>query len=94
MGLTKAEIMDAVAMEDWQAYRLTMKRKPTKDKLQMCHEWLVDPLTTSNNHDKDVQVLNYLNSLARNGCIMALKSQDRGSYLLGLFNRKGLTILK
>lgn len=84
MGLTKAEIEQAVAFEDWQEFRLSLKGIDTSKKIRKLSEWLEDPYTTSNQNDKDVQVLNYLNALARGGLIAPMIHQNRGSQLKSL----------
>lgn len=93
MGLRKSEILEATAMEDWQQLRADMKGKPTKDKLRMCHDWLLNQHTVSSRAEKEVQVLNYLNALSRGGQIAPVE-QVRGSHLLQLFSKKRVEIYR
>ena len=92
MGLTRTEIRDAVKENDWQELRQSLKKTSTKEKLKRLHDYLVDPYSNSSRHSKDIQVLNYLNALARGGQIMPVE-QARGSHLENLFRQKSITIV-
>jgi hypothetical protein len=93
MGLTQYEIRGAVAFEDWQEFRKSLKGVPTSDKLKRLWDWLEDIGTTSNQDDKDIQVLNYLNALARGGVITPVP-QNRGSHLISLFRANKIEVLR
>jgi hypothetical protein len=91
MGLTKAEIEVAVAKDDWQELRQSLKGTTTKQKLKALHDWLDNQYSQSSRQLKDVQVLNYLNALSRGGQIMPVE-QVRGQHLYDLFSRKRIQI--
>lgn len=92
MGLKKSEILEAIDRDDWQDFRASLKGTSTKEKLKRLHDHLIDPYSECPRHLRDVQVLNYLNALARGGQIMPVE-QVRGSHLENLFTHKKITIL-
>jgi hypothetical protein len=75
MRLTKGEILDAVADDDWQSYRLYLKGLSTEDKLDKLCAWLVKK---NFSHRAKIQVQNYVNALKRAGQVHTLR---RGTLL-------------
>lgn len=66
--LTRAEIMDAIKCDDWQASRLSMKGIPTRTKLDWCWSWLeLGCDKCCNEARRKVQIDNYINALKRGG---------------------------
>lgn len=63
--------MTAIANDDWQAFRLSLKGLKTKEKLSKLDDycfggWTTNPVELG---DRLVRVQNYLNALARGGQI-------------------------
>jgi hypothetical protein len=66
--LVKSEIFQAIADEDWQDFRLSLKGKSTEKKLEELRRWLKTKSTTNGVGWKaKVQVMNYINALKRGG---------------------------
>ncbi len=64
--LTRAEIKEAVADNEWQTFRLTLKGVSTAEKLDALEDWLE---THKSSRKAQVQVTNYVNALKRGGQI-------------------------
>jgi hypothetical protein len=78
--LTPAKIQSAVRHEDWQAFRKSLKGKPTREKLRQLGEWkdwmkFFDG--DSRYEERVIQVQNYLNALARGGFIEPTNKSHR-----------------
>jgi hypothetical protein len=67
--LSAAQIREAIDEPHWQEIRLSMKGIPTDNKLGRCRLWLTDKCTTVPIEQREIQVMNYLNALARGGQI-------------------------
>lgn len=72
--MTHAEIAEAVACNNWQSFRMSMKGQPTTLKLDRLKMWIRFPESINddlccNVQRRNKQVQNYLNALARGGQI-------------------------
>lgn len=73
---SRAEIQEAVNNEDWQRFRISLKGKPTMEKLRELQQYLVDDyfeesyLALETEYAlRKIRVDNYLKALARGGQI-------------------------
>jgi hypothetical protein len=69
MRLSPSTIEEAVTLPDWQRFRISLKGRTTQIKLAMLRLWMVNRAPLSTPKQKQIQVQNYLNALARGGLI-------------------------
>lgn len=72
--LSQAEIKGAIMCPNWQGFRIMLKGQPTERKLQFCSHYLQVSISHfacegCGDELRQIQVLNYLNALARGGLI-------------------------
>lgn len=81
MKLTKLEIDGAIACDRWQKFRVSLKGKSTAVKLNKLYDYLnQEECSTCTYGQRRVQVLNYLNALARGGQIEPLGDKFSFAY--------------
>lgn len=79
---TKERIQEAVADEEWQAFRVSLKGKPTQTKLELLKEYFEgkvcgDCLVGRDNYDDVcIRVDNYIKALCRGGQLYAGESLE------------------
>lgn len=75
MHLTTQQIHEAVRDPEWQKVRLSMKGETTRQKLDICRDWLESSPGVEASKIRLVQVQNYLNALSRGGLVAPLPLQ-------------------
>ena len=76
MKLSRDDILRAVKCDDWQRFRRYLKGYPTERKLSLLQGYLNTwPCGKCDATARGIQVLNYLNALARGGQIKSVNGQ-------------------
>lgn len=76
MFLSAQEIARVVKDEQWQDIRMSMKGETTQEKLKICLDW-IRSATAASRQDREMQVMNYLNALARGGQIAPIPNKTQ-----------------
>jgi hypothetical protein len=95
--LDQGEIMNAIACVNWQALRSSLKGTTTAKKLETLARYHDMSQLCCTPMQQDIQVINYLNALARGGQIAPLEEHMRMKETIGATMRKweeNIVILK
>ena len=78
MKFTMQQIWDAVADDNWQRVRISMKGITTEQKLKVCHLYYIEHASNqTEKREVDIRIDNYLKALCRGGQLYAGSGLDK-----------------